>query len=57
MLCEIKKCIVSKDFYSIVIAISLNAFDRTYTIHVVFQSCEFYDVARVLIADARPFQA
>ena len=32
------------------------AFDRTHTIYVVFQSRGFYDVPRVLIADARSFQ-
>ena len=33
------------------------AFDRTRTIYVVFQSCGFYHVSRVLIVDARSFQA
>ena len=33
------------------------AFDRTHTIDVVFHSRGFYDVQRVLIADARSFQA
>ena len=32
-------------------------FDRTHTIYVVFQSHGLYDVPRVLIADARSFQA
>ena len=31
------------------------AFDKTHIIYVVFQSPGFYDVQRVLIADARPF--
>ena len=31
-------------------------FDRTHAIDVVFQSRGFYDVSRVLIADARSFQ-
>lgn len=33
------------------------AFDKTHIIYVVFQSPGFYDVQRVLIADARPFLA
>ena len=33
------------------------AFDRKHTIYVAFHSCGFYDVPRVLIADARSFQA
>ena len=31
----------------------LFAFDRTHTIYVIFQFRVFYDVPRVLIADAR----
>ena len=38
-------------------ALMLIAFDITHTIHVVFHSRGFYDVPRVLIADARSFQA
>ena len=37
-------------------AINVIAFDRTHTIYVVFQFRGFYDVPRVFIADARPFQ-
>ena len=33
------------------------AFERTHNICVVFESRGFYDVPRVLIADARSFQA
>ena len=33
------------------------ALDRTHTIYVVFQSRGFYDVPRVLIGDAKSFQA
>ena len=32
------------------------AFDRSHTTYVVFQSRGFYNVPRVLIVDARPFQ-
>ena len=32
------------------------AFDRTHTIYVVSQSRQFYDIQRVLMADARSFQ-
>ena len=35
----------------------LIAFDRTHTIYVFFHSCAFYEDPRVLIADARSFQA
>ena len=31
-------------------------FDRTLTIDVVFEFCGFYDVSRILIADASSFQ-
>ena len=31
--------------------------NRTHTIYVVFHCCEFYDVPRVLVADATSFQA
>ena len=37
--------------------LSIIAFDRTHTIYVVFQSRGIYDVPRVLIANARSFQA
>ena len=43
-----------------VIAIQMStfiAFDRTHTLYVVFRSQGFYDVPRVLIADAGSFQA
>ena len=37
--------------------INIVAFDITHTIKLVFHSREFYDVLRVLIADATSFQA
>ena len=35
----------------------LIAFDRTHTIYVVFEFCGFYNFQRVLIVNARSFQA
>ena len=39
------------------LVVAVFAFDRTHTMYVVFQSRGFYDVPRVLVADARSFQA
>ena len=33
------------------------AYDRKHAIYVIFRSCGFYDVARVLITGVRSFQA
>jgi len=42
---------------ALTIMFSIITFERTHTIYVVFHSRGFFDVPRVLIADARSFQA
>ena len=49
--------VVSKSDLYAVMPWHLVAFERTHTIFVVFQARGFHDVPRVVIADARPFQA